>query len=72
MSARLALLFEALLTGLGGREETRRLWHHGFDSYMDHAFPMDEVCRLVSRLERNLPFFVVDAKGVSREGAGLG
>ncbi|KAG8762914.1 alpha mannosidase-like protein [Ceratobasidium sp. 423] len=25
------------------REATRRLWHHGFDSYMDHAFPMDEL-----------------------------
>ncbi|CAE6522002.1 unnamed protein product [Rhizoctonia solani] len=25
------------------RELTRRLWHHGFDSYMDHAFPMDEL-----------------------------
>ncbi|KAG8747282.1 alpha mannosidase-like protein, partial [Ceratobasidium sp. 428] len=25
------------------REETRRLWHHGFDSYIDHAFPMDEL-----------------------------
>ncbi|QRW05174.1 glycoside hydrolase family 47 protein [Ceratobasidium sp. AG-Ba] len=25
------------------RDETRRLWHHGFDSYMDHAFPMDEL-----------------------------
>ncbi|CAE6542789.1 unnamed protein product [Rhizoctonia solani] len=25
------------------REATRQLWHHGFDSYMDHAFPMDEL-----------------------------
>ncbi|KAB5594202.1 Alpha mannosidase-like protein [Ceratobasidium theobromae] len=25
------------------REKTRRLWHHGFDSYIDHAFPMDEL-----------------------------
>ncbi|CAE6449780.1 unnamed protein product [Rhizoctonia solani] len=25
------------------RESTRQLWHHGFDSYMDHAFPMDEL-----------------------------
>ncbi|KAG9092639.1 alpha mannosidase-like protein [Ceratobasidium sp. UAMH 11750] len=25
------------------RDETRRLWHHGFDSYIDHAFPMDEL-----------------------------
>ncbi|KAH7344593.1 alpha-mannosidase [Rhizoctonia solani] len=25
------------------RETTRQLWHHGFDSYMDHAFPMDEL-----------------------------
>ncbi|KEP55137.1 ER degradation-enhancing alpha-mannosidase-like protein [Rhizoctonia solani 123E] len=25
------------------REATRQLWHHGFDSYMDHGFPMDEL-----------------------------
>ncbi|KAG9034693.1 alpha mannosidase-like protein [Tulasnella sp. JGI-2019a] len=25
------------------REEVRALWNHGFDSYMDNAFPMDEL-----------------------------
>ncbi|ELU43139.1 ER degradation-enhancing alpha-mannosidase-like 1 [Rhizoctonia solani AG-1 IA] len=30
------------------REATRQLWHHGFDSYMDHAFPMDEVSRVLA------------------------
>ncbi|EAU84717.2 ER degradation-enhancing alpha-mannosidase-like 1 [Coprinopsis cinerea okayama7 len=28
---------------LAAREKTRDLWYHGFDNYMTHAFPMDEV-----------------------------
>ncbi|KAF8897458.1 alpha mannosidase-like protein [Infundibulicybe gibba] len=28
------------------REKTRELWYHGFDNYMEHAFPMDELTPL--------------------------
>ncbi|KAJ7638737.1 glycoside hydrolase family 47 protein [Roridomyces roridus] len=28
------------------REQTRQLWYHGFDNYMEHAFPLDELAPL--------------------------
>ncbi|TRM68046.1 glycoside hydrolase family 47 protein [Schizophyllum amplum] len=28
---------------LSSRERTRELWYHGFDNYMEHAFPLDEL-----------------------------
>ncbi|KAH9947270.1 alpha-mannosidase [Amylocystis lapponica] len=31
---------------LAAREKTRALWYHGFDNYMQHAFPMDELAPL--------------------------
>ncbi|KAJ4466510.1 alpha mannosidase-like protein [Lentinula aciculospora] len=31
---------------LAARERTRALWYHGFDNYMDHAFPLDELTPL--------------------------
>ncbi|KAH8118447.1 alpha-mannosidase [Phellopilus nigrolimitatus] len=31
---------------LDAREKTRDLWNHGFDSYMKHAFPLDELMPL--------------------------
>ncbi|TFK28812.1 alpha mannosidase-like protein [Coprinopsis marcescibilis] len=31
---------------LAAREKTRDLWYHGFDNYMMHAFPMDELAPL--------------------------
>ncbi|KAJ3894586.1 alpha mannosidase-like protein [Lentinula edodes] len=31
---------------LAVRERTRALWYHGFDNYMDHAFPLDELTPL--------------------------
>jgi hypothetical protein len=49
------------------REETRRLWHHGFDSYMDHAFPMDEVSMLRVLSFRTNLVTLVDAKSMPRE-----
>lgn len=32
------------------RKETVEMFHHGFDNYMDLAFPEDEVCRCPSGL----------------------
>ncbi|KAJ3785091.1 alpha mannosidase-like protein [Lentinula aff. detonsa] len=31
---------------LAARERTRSLWYHGFNNYMDHAFPLDELTPL--------------------------
>ncbi|KAJ7228743.1 alpha mannosidase-like protein [Mycena pura] len=31
---------------LAAREKTRELWYHGFDNYMDFAFPLDELTPL--------------------------
>ncbi|KAH6914987.1 alpha mannosidase-like protein [Coprinopsis sp. MPI-PUGE-AT-0042] len=31
---------------LSAREKTRDLWYHGFDNYMNHGFPMDELAPL--------------------------
>ncbi|KAL1668072.1 glycoside hydrolase family 47 protein [Schizophyllum commune] len=31
---------------LAAREKTRELWYHGFDNYMEHAFPLDELTPL--------------------------
>jgi len=31
---------------LDAREKTRELWYHGFENYMSHAFPLDELAPL--------------------------
>lgn len=53
------------------REETRQLWHHGFDSYMDHAFPMDEVRAYTGCLSQLTVRLSVDAESMPWEGTRL-
>ncbi|KAJ3720448.1 glycoside hydrolase [Lentinula raphanica] len=31
---------------LAARSRTRKLWYHGFNNYMEHAFPLDELTPL--------------------------